>query len=427
MAKVVVIGGGWAGCAAAISAKKAGAEVVILERTDLLLGLGNVGGIMRNNGRYTATEEAIALGASELFELTDKYSTHKDMDFPGHKHSTIYNVTEIEKPVREKILSMGIEVRFFARVIDVKLDGKKIKSVILEDGEIINGDSFVETTGSSGPMGNCTKYGNGCAMCVLRCPSFGGRVSITSKCGVQDMYGRRNTGELGAFSGSMKLLKESLGEEIQRDLNEKGCAVVPLPEELINTEKLDIKVCQQYSLPEFAKNLILIDTGHAKLMAPFYPLEKLRKIPGFEGAIFVDPYSGGRGNSIRYLSVAPRDNYMRVIGVENLFVGGEKSGFFVGHTEAICTGSLAGHNAARNAFGMYLLQLPTSIAIGDFIYYANKELKEDNADRLKFTFAGSVYFNRMKELGFYTTDKKIIINRVKETGLEGIFNKKVTR
>ncbi|MGL5754511.1 MAG: FAD-dependent oxidoreductase [Paraclostridium sp.] len=427
MTKVVVIGGGWAGCAAAISAKKAGAEVVILERTDLLLGLGNVGGIMRNNGRYTATEEAIALGASELFELTDKYSTHKDMDFPGHKHSTIYNVTEIEKPVREKILSMGIEVRFFARVIDVKLDEKKIKSVILEDGEIISGDSFVETTGSSGPMGNCSKYGNGCAMCVLRCPSFGGRVSITAKCGVEDMYGRRNTGELGAFSGSMKLLKESLSEDIQRNLNEKGCAVIPLPEELINTEKLDIKVCQQYSLPEFAKNLILIDTGHAKLMAPFYPLEKLRKIPGFESAIIVDPYSGGKGNSIRYLSVAPRDNYMRVVGVDNLFVGGEKSGFFVGHTEAICTGSLAGHNAARNSIGMYLLQLPTSIAIGDFISYANKELKEENADRLKFTFAGSVYFNRMKELNFYTTDKNAIEDRVKETGLTGIFNKKIIR
>lgn len=427
MTKVVVIGGGWAGCAAAISARKAGAEVTILERTDLLLGLGNVGGIMRNNGRYTATEEAIALGASELFELTDKYSTHKDMDFPGHKHSTIYNVTEIEKPVREKILSMGIEVRFFSRVIDVKLDGKKIKAVVLEDGEIINGDSFVETTGSSGPMGNCTKYGNGCAMCVLRCPSFGGRVSITSKCGIEDMYGRRNTGELGAFSGSMKLLKESLSEEIQKDLNEKGCAVIPLPEELINTEKLDIKVCQQYSLPEFAKNLILIDTGHAKLMAPFYPLEKLRKIPGFEGAIIVDPYSGGKGNSVRYFSVAPRDNYMRVTGLENLFVGGEKSGFFVGHTEAICTGSLAGHNAARNAIGMYLLQLPTNIAIGDFISYANQELKEEHADRLKFTFAGSVYFNRMKDLGFYTIDKKEIETRVKKAGLEGVFNKKIIK
>ena len=75
MAKVVVIGGGWAGCAAAIAAKKAGADVLILEKTDLLLGLGNVGGIMRNNGRYSATEEAIALGARELFEITDKYAT----------------------------------------------------------------------------------------------------------------------------------------------------------------------------------------------------------------------------------------------------------------------------------------------------------------------------------------------------------------
>ena len=42
MAKVVVVGGGWAGCAAAISAAKAGADVVILEKTDLLVGLGNV-------------------------------------------------------------------------------------------------------------------------------------------------------------------------------------------------------------------------------------------------------------------------------------------------------------------------------------------------------------------------------------------------
>lgn len=49
MAKVVVIGGGWAGCAAAIAAKKAGADVLILEKTDLLLGLGNVGGIDRKS------------------------------------------------------------------------------------------------------------------------------------------------------------------------------------------------------------------------------------------------------------------------------------------------------------------------------------------------------------------------------------------
>ncbi|MGL5642238.1 MAG: hypothetical protein ACRDDM_08215 [Paraclostridium sp.] len=76
---------------------------------------------------------------------------------------------------------------------------------------------------------------------------------------------------------------------------------------------------------------------------------------------------------------------------------------------------------------MYLLQLPTNIAIGDFISYDNQELKEEHEDRLKFTFAGSIYFNRMKDLGFYTIDKKEIETRVKKVGLEGVFNKKIIK
>ena len=427
MAKVVVIGGGWAGCAAAISAKKAGADVIILEKTDLLVGLGNVGGIMRNNGRFTACEEAIALGAKELFILTDENATHVNMDFPGHEHATIYNVTKIEHQVRKLIRNMGIEIKFISRVVDVDCDEDKLKAVILESGERVEGDAFVDTTGSSGPMGNCEKYGNGCAMCILRCPSFGGRVSVTARCGVEDMIGRRADGDYGAFSGSMKLLKESLSEEIQQELNEKGCAVIPLPKELRNEKKLDIKVCQQYALPAFAENIVLIDTGHAKLMTPFFNLEKLRLVPGFEKALIVDPYSGGKGNSIRYMSVAPRDNYMRAKGMSNLFVGGEKSGFYVGHTEAICTGSLAGHNAARSCVGMYLLQLPTNLLIGDFISYSNIEMHKHDGDKLRFTFAGSMYFNRMKETGFYTTDVDEITKRVKDTGLLGIYDKKVIK
>ena len=85
--KIIVIGGGWSGCAAAIAARKAGAEVEIIEKTDLLLGLGNVGGIMRNNGRYTAAEELIALGAGDLINITDANTLHKNIDFPGHKHA----------------------------------------------------------------------------------------------------------------------------------------------------------------------------------------------------------------------------------------------------------------------------------------------------------------------------------------------------
>lgn len=197
MPKVVVIGGGWAGCAASISAKKAGCEVVLLERTDLLIGLGNVGGIMRNNGRYTACEEAIALGANELFNITDKYAIHTNIDFPGHNHATIYNVTKVEPVVRRMLIDMDIKVKLISRVVNVECEDNILKAVILENGETIYGDAFVDTTGTTGPMGNCERYGNGCAMCVLRCPSFGGRVSITSRCGIDDMTGKRKNGDFG--------------------------------------------------------------------------------------------------------------------------------------------------------------------------------------------------------------------------------------
>jgi hypothetical protein len=423
--KVIIIGGGWSGCAAGISAKKAGADVTIIEKTDLLLGLGNVGGIMRNNGRFTASEELIALGCGELIKITDKVAVHKNIDFPGHKHASLYNVNIIEGEVHKYLKTLGINIMMESRVNDINFDGQKIKGVYLSNGSYISGDVFIETTGTTGPMGNCLRYGNGCSMCVLRCPSFGPRISISERCGVSDIQGERGDDILGAFSGSCKLAKESLSAEIRDELNTTGVVVLKIPQEDINYDKLNTKVCQQYALKEFAENIILLDTGHAKLMTTYYPLHKLRKIKGLEYAKYVDPYAGSKGNSIRYLSVAPRTNDLKVTGVDNLFCAGEKSGLFVGHTEAICTGTLAGHNAVRLVMGMPLLILPSSISIGDLITYANEKARTREGRKDRYTFAGSVYFNRMKELNLYTTNVTEIEKRIQKVNLDNIFNQKL--
>ncbi|TCS91376.1 glucose inhibited division protein A [Keratinibaculum paraultunense] len=423
MNKVVIIGGGWAGCAASIAAIKLGVSVVLIEKTDMLLGLGNVGGIMRNNGRYTAAEENIFLGRDELFDITDKFTLHKDIEFPGHKHAYLYDVTKIEPAVRKLILSLGVELKLQKRAIDVILEDDYIKGIVLDDGEIIYGDGFIETTGSTGPMGNCLKYGNGCAMCILRCPTFGPRISISQKAGVKDIVGMKKDGSYGAFSGSCKLNKDSLSIEIKNELEEKGVVLLPIPQEDIKREKLSKKVCQQYALDEYAENVILLDTGHAKMMTPFYPLEKLRKIRGLENARYEDPYSGGIGNSVRYLSIAPRDNTMKVKGIKNLFCAGEKSGLFVGHTEAIVTGSLAGYNSVRYVFNRELLKLPTDLAIGDLIYFVNKKMKTEEGLKDRYTFAGSTYFNRMIDKGLYTTNDQQIRDRVEKLGLLNIYNR----
>lgn len=423
MAKVVIIGGGWAGTGAALAARMAGAEVVVLERADMLLGTGLVGGIIRNNGRLTATEEHIAMGMGILWETIDDNLRHRGVEFPGHSHADLYDVSTTEPAIRRLLESRGIEVRTQARVTDAVRSGDAIAAVKIDD-ETVEADAFVETTGSAGPQNNCTKYGNGCAMCALRCPTFGGRVSVAAKAGVEELRATRMDGSVGVMSGSCKLHTDSVSPEIRERLARSGVAVVPLPEELkaggAKSKLLGTKACQQYALPEFAENVILLDTGHVKLMSPYFPLHQLRTVPGLENARFEDPYSGGVGNSIRYLSMAPRSDDLRVEGLDNLFVGGEKTGPLVGHTEAAVSGSLAGLNAVRAVAGAEPVTLPRSLASGDIIAAAGEVLRGGDLSQ-KLTFSGAAYFKRMEEQGLYSVDRDEIRARVAAEGLDDLY------
>ena len=246
---IVIVGGGWAGCAASLSARKQGAEVTLVERTDMLLGTGLVGGIMRNNGRYTATEEMIAMGGGEIFRLIDGNCLHHDIEFPGHRHASLYNVATMEPLVRRLLEDHGVGLRLSSRVDDVERDGVRLKAVLgKQDGDEarLTGDAFVDATGTAGPPLHCNKYGNGCVMCVLRCPAFGGRVSITAKMGVQEIIGRRGQ-QVGAMSGSCKLLKESLSSDLNAQLSTQGVAVIPLPESLRLKGKLEESISSRTS------------------------------------------------------------------------------------------------------------------------------------------------------------------------------------
>jgi len=425
MPRVVVVGGGWSGCAAALAAKKAGADVVLVEKTDCLLGTGLVGGIFRNNGRFTAAEEMIAMGGGDLFRLMDQVARHTNVEFPGHKHASLYDVALMEPLVRRTLLEQGVELWLMSRACEVTTTEGRIESICMETEQRLEGDVFVETTGTAGPQANCRKYGNGCAMCILRCPSWGGRVSIAGRAGIHEMVGRKPDGSPGAFSGSCKLHKDSVDRAIVAELNRTGVAVVPIPKELVHAEKLAIKACQQYALPEFAENLVLLDTGHVKLMTSFFPLDELRRVPGMENARYEDPYAGGKGNSIRYLAMSPRDDHLQVTGLDNLFCAGEKAGLLVGHTEAICTGVLAGHNAVRWAMGQPLLTIPRSTAVGKAITYVREEMQTEEGLHKKYTFSGSVLLEHMKELGLYTTDLAAIAARVEAAGVSGIFARPV--
>jgi hypothetical protein len=394
--------------------------VTLLERSDMLLGTGLVGGIYRNNGRLTALLEAEALGCAQLFAGMDRAARHHGVNFPGHSHASLYDVAAAEPVIREILQAAGVKVRFQTRVVDVIMKQDSIASVIPETGEPVSAAVFVEATGTAGGVQNCWRFGNGCVMCAIRCPAFGSRVSVAAKAGVMELMGVRGDDRPGSMSGSCKLNKDSLAPELRAKLDEKGVAVIPLPPEL-RRGGLDNKACQQYNLPAYRDNVVLLDTGHAKLMASWFPLELLRRVPGLERARFEDPYAGGVGNSIRYTSVSPRDNRLKVDGLDNLYCAGEKAGFIVGHTEAVITGSLAGYNAAAEALGEAPLELPPTLACGDLVAYARAARGVARERVRRITFSGSEYFEHMKQKGLYSTDRGQVFRRVEEAGFFGKF------
>lgn len=104
---------------------------------------------------------------------------------------------------------------------------------------------------------------------------------------------------------------------------------------------------------------------------------------------------------------------------------GAKISQFGHHAEAICTGSLAGHNAVRLMIGMPLLILPSSIAIGDLIGFANEKAASREGRKNRYTFAGASYLKRMEDLGLYTTNINDINTRIRKLNLDNIFEQKL--
>lgn len=68
-----------------------------------------------------------------------------------------------------------------------------------------------------------------------------------------------------------------------------------------------------------------------------------------------------------------------------------------------------------------MVTLSRETAIGDIIAYANERLNTEGGNAVRHTFSGAEYFERMKELGLYSTDNDYIEAKIERLGLKNIF------
>ena len=132
--KIVVTGGGWSGCAAALSAPKTGADVTLLERTDMLLGTGLVGGIMRNNGRFTATRKTSPWAAANCSSSPTRTPATGTSSSRGTGTPTSTTSLRMEPMARSFLLSRG-SASIARAVTDVEMADGAIRAVLAKQAE----------------------------------------------------------------------------------------------------------------------------------------------------------------------------------------------------------------------------------------------------------------------------------------------------
>ena len=177
--ELVIVGGGPAGLSAAVEAKEAGIDVILLEKLDILSGNGkfdmlifdllnskmqNEDGIeytiddfkAKRKGNVVDSDERIDVWAQGAFEL-DEWFRSMNIEL-NHYYDEVTHMAEddayagehIQDNLEIKVHDLGVDVRTGAKATDLVVEDGVVKGVHVETKEgtyVINSDAVIVATG----------------------------------------------------------------------------------------------------------------------------------------------------------------------------------------------------------------------------------------------------------------------------------------
>lgn len=154
---LVVAGGGPGGCGAAICAARLGARVLLVEGMGCLGGMGT--SAMVSAWSDLADGERMITGGfmGELVETMYSRGFYKPGIDPAWWRQKLhggfgYNTEGLKLLLDELCLEAGVELRYFTRVIDADVSGKKINGMVINNIEghrYIKAKAFIDATGDA--------------------------------------------------------------------------------------------------------------------------------------------------------------------------------------------------------------------------------------------------------------------------------------
>ncbi len=150
---VIVVGAGTAGWIAALAAARQNKKVLVIERKGYLGGALSSGLLIL--GFYDMKKRKVVEGYAEEFVERMKENDGCDGCFftdMWHVSGVPLNGAVVKPTVTSMLLEAGVEVRMFSQVVDVIMEGKRIKGVLVQnksEREIYLGRSVIDASGDA--------------------------------------------------------------------------------------------------------------------------------------------------------------------------------------------------------------------------------------------------------------------------------------
>ncbi len=170
---VVVVGGGVAGVAAAVTAGRAGMRTLLLEKASALGGLATIGLINWWEPLCNAEGKKLISGVSEeILRRTIRYCMHRlspawqtegvwEQD-TADRFVTHFSPTVMSLVLQEMLLEAGVDIRYDALVTYPEMDGKTVKGVAVET---VGGTEYYACRALIDASGTCLMFHRAGAPC----------------------------------------------------------------------------------------------------------------------------------------------------------------------------------------------------------------------------------------------------------------------
>ena len=155
---VVVVGGGPAGIAAAVSAARHGANTLLVERYGFLGGMGTAGGVTNFAGLYGKRQgEMTQLVHGVVDQLIERIAALNGMNDPqngmgGRICVRSYDTSAYKLAADQLLGSAGVKLLFHALAASVVRDGSRIAALVVETKsgrQAIRANAFIDASGDA--------------------------------------------------------------------------------------------------------------------------------------------------------------------------------------------------------------------------------------------------------------------------------------